>query len=486
MYIGGQWTEAASGQFFTTENPFFREPWAEIPRGDEVDARAAIAAATEAFESSDWARMTATERGRLIYRLGDLIAENVEDLLAVEVRDNGKRIKEVRGQIQRIPQWFHYFAGLADKVEGMVPPHNNPDILNVVQYEPIGVVVAFTPWNSPLSLATWKLAPALAAGNTIVLKPSEFTSASALELARLFEQAGFPPGVFNVVTGFGAEIGPALSSDARVAKITFTGGDVAGKAVYRQAAAALTDVALELGGKSPNIVFSDAHIDNAVNGAIGGIFAASGQTCVAGSRLLLQDDIHDAFVEKLVERASNVRMGDPADPATQMAPIATEAQFDKIMGHITDAKTEGAVCVLGGKAGEGPECGRGLFVEPTIFTGVTSDMRLAREEVFGPVLAVMKFSDEDEAVRMANDTEFGLAAGLWTNDLQRSIRMSRLLKAGSVWVNTYRTTSFLSPFGGYKKSGIGRENGSHAILEFMQEKSVWFSTAAEVPNPLDI
>jgi aldehyde dehydrogenase (NAD+) len=348
------------------------------------------------------------------------------------------------------------------------------------------VISCFTPWNSPLLLATYKLAPALAAGNTIVLKPSEYTSASTLEFGRLAELAGVPPGVINIVTGFGAEIGPALIDDARVAKVSFTGGDQAAREISKLASKHFHEVALELGGKSPNIVFDDCDLENAVHGVMAGIFAATGQTCIAGSRLLVQDSLHDQLLEKLIEKTQNVKMGDPSERSTQMAPVATKAQFDKILGLIEVAKQEGAKVALGGKAANRPECGQGLFIEPTILTGVTNDMRIAQEEVFGPVLSVIRFKDEKEAIAIANDTPFGLAAGLWTKDFSRAIRLSQKLNAGTVWVNTYRAVSYMSPFGGFKQSGVGRENGQDAMKEFMQIRSIWFNTGKIVPNPFEL
>jgi acyl-CoA reductase-like NAD-dependent aldehyde dehydrogenase len=347
----------------------------------------------------------------------------------------------------------------------------------------LGVVAAIVPWNSPLLILSWKLAPALAAGNTVVVKPSEFTSASTLEFGRLIEQAGFPPGVVNIVTGFGAEIGDALVAHPKVAKVAFTGGEMSGQRVYETAARGLKRVTLELGGKSPNIVFDDAVIDDAVKGAISGIFAATGQTCIAGSRLLVQRGIHNQFVDKLVAFAKTARMGDPADRETQVGPVTTPPQYNKILDYIAVGKNEGAKVVLGGGPADKERFGEGWFIEPTIFTEVHNRMRIAQEEIFGPVLSVIPFANEEEAVAIANDTIYGLAAGVWTQSIRRAILLSERLRAGTVWVNTYRAVSFMSPFGGYKRSGLGRENGQHAVYEYLQQKSVWISTAAEVPNP---
>jgi aldehyde dehydrogenase (NAD+) len=339
------------------------------------------------------------------------------------------------------------------------------------------------PWNSPLLLLSWKLAPALAAGNTVVVKPSEYTSASTLEFGRLIEQAGFPPGVVNIITGFGNEVGEPLVTNPDVAKIAFTGGEMSGQRVYESAAKGLKRVTLELGGKSPNIVFDDAVMDDAVKGAISGIFAASGQTCIAGSRLLVQRSIHNEFVDRLVAFAKTARMGNPADPDTQVGPVTTPPQYRKILDYIAIGKSEGAQVALGGGPADKTQFGDGWFVDPTIFTGVNNRMRIAQEEIFGPVLAVIPFHDEEEAIAIANDTVYGLAAGVWTQSIRRALLMSERLRAGTVWVNTYRAVSFMSPFGGYKRSGLGRESGQEAIYEYLQQKSVWISTATEVPNP---
>jgi (Z)-2-((N-methylformamido)methylene)-5-hydroxybutyrolactone dehydrogenase len=345
------------------------------------------------------------------------------------------------------------------------------------------VVAAISPWNSPLLLTAWKVAPALAAGCTVVMKPSEFTSASTLAFVRLFQEAGFPPGVVNVVTGFGKEVGTPLVEHPLVRKISFTGSDATGRVINELAARHFKHVSLELGGKSPNIVFADANLDDAVNGAVSGIFAATGQTCIAGSRLLLQDSIHDAFVEKLLALARTARMGDPMSTETQVGPVTTVPQYQKILGYIDIAKKEGARLVMGGQPAKRPECGTGRFVEPTVFCDVENEMRIAQEEVFGPVLSVIRFKDEDEAVRIANAVRFGLGAGVWTNDIGRALRMAERVQAGTVWVNTYRLISYLAPFGGYKDSGLGRENGLAAIQEYLQTKSVLINAGAAVSNP---
>ncbi|RWE31943.1 MAG: aldehyde dehydrogenase family protein, partial [Mesorhizobium sp.] len=356
-----------------------------------------------------------------------------------------------------------------------------PGMMHYIRYEPIGVVAAISPWNSPLVLTVWKLAPALAAGNTVVVKPSEYSSASMLYLAELFEQAGFPSGVINVVTGMGNEVGEALVNHPLVERIAFTGGEGGGRAVYQAAAKSFKRISLELGGKSPNIVFEDADLDDAVKGAVAGIFAAAGQTCMAGSRLLVHDNIHDAFVDKLVAFAGSARLGDPMSDDTDVGPIATRPQFEKILAYMDIARSEGAKCVLGGERVEG--LGNGLFVQPTIFTEVNNGMRIAQEEVFGPILSVIRFKTDEEAIQIANDTLYGLAAGIWTQSLERAINMPAKLRAGTVWVNAYRVVSYLAPFGGFKNSGIGRENGKEAIREYLEAKSVFINTKRGVPSP---
>src|ERR1700723_4607848 len=483
MLIAGQWVEPASATWFESVNPYTAAPWALIPRGNREDVDSAVAAAKSAFYGDAWHKLTATARGALLFKLADLIAADAVKLSEIETTDNGKLIAEMRGQLNYIPQWFRYFGGLADKIEGRVIPIDKPGVFNFTREEPLGVIAAITPWNSPLMLAAWKLAPALAAGNTVVWKPSEFSSVSAIEFGRLFEKAGFPPGVVNILTGFGSEIGERLVTHPHVAKIAFTGGDRTGQGVYELAAKSIKPATLELGGKSANIVFKDAVIENAVKGVVSGIFAANGKTCIAGSRGLLHRSIHNEFVDKLVALGETARMGDPLLDTTQVGPLTTRPQFKKVLDYIEIAKSEGASCVLGGGKAARPECGDGWFVEPTVFTGVKPDMRIAQEEVFGPVLSVITFDDQEEAIEIANNTQYGLAAGVWTQSIGTAFTMAERLEAGTVWVNTYRATSYLSPFGGYKRSGIGRESGLTAIREYLQEKSVWIDTIGGVANP---
>ena len=482
LFINNEWTDPSSNEWFDSLDPFSGEAWAQIPRANQKDVDRAARAAAAAMEGP-WAKMSASDRGLLMYKLGTLIEANADMLAEVESRDNGKLKSEVSGQVKYVAKYFYYYGGLADKIQGAVIPMDRPKVFNYTKYEPVGVVGTITPWNSSLLLTAWKLAPALAAGNTIVAKPSEHTSVSLLVLARLFVEAGFPPGVFNVVTGFGKDCGEAIVTHPLIKVVAFTGGDEGGRKVNELAAKYFKRVTLELGGKSPNIVFDDADLKRAANGVITGIFSAGGQTCMAGSRLLLQESIHDEFVNRLVEITSKAKLGDPKRPDVQVGPVATRPQFDKVVSYVNIAKAEGASCAFGGNVRSGPEFGAGQFVEPTIFTNVTNNMRIAQEEVFGPVLSVLKFKDEDDALRIANDIRFGLAAGVWTQSLHRAMYMSDRLQAGTVWVNNFRSTSYTTPFGGYKESGLGREGGVEAVKEFLEVKSVWISTDLDMPDP---
>ena len=483
-FINGEFVDPAGGEWFDSENPYTGEVWAQIPRGTAADVDRAVGAAKAAMTEGPFASMSATQRGKLLRKLGDLVAEHGARLAEIEVRDNGKLLAEMSAQLKYQPETWYYYAGLADKIEGTVVPIDKPDHLAFTTHEPVGVVGALTAWNSPLMFVAWKGAPAIAAGCAIVIKPSEFTSASALEFAALTVEAGFPPGVFNVVAGFGQEAGAALVEHPDVAKITFTGADTTGARIYSSAALQMKRASMELGGKSPNIVFDDANLDAAVSGAVSGIFAATGQTCIAGSRLLVQNSVRDAITEKLLALAKSAKIGDPMQPDTNIGPVTTPPQYEKILSYIDVAKAEGASLIHGGRPAEVPGVKSRQFVEPTIFTDVRNDMRIAQEEVFGPVLSIIGFEDEDEAVRIGNEVVYGLAAGVWTQNIGRAVRMSKALKAGTVWVNTYRAISYMMPFGGMKRSGVGRENGIDAIHEFLETKSVWINTSEDFPaNP---
>lgn len=473
VYYNGEFHDPASGGWFETTDPYSGEAWGLIPKCDKRDVNAAMAAAQKAFEG-EWSQFNAFQREKMLNRVADIIEDNIERLAKIEMADNGRLFMDAQMQIQHTADCFRYFAGWANKIEGHLTSSELPGAFSYTQYEPRGVVAALSPWNSPLVLTLKKVATALAAGNTVVAKPSEFTSGSVLEFCKLWNQLGFPPGVFNVLTGFGQDVGDPLVSHPDMKYVGFTGGNVGGLAVYKAAASNLIPVHLELGGKSANIVFPDAEMDKAIPGAAKAIMASSGQTCVAGSRLLLQEDMHDEFVEKLLEEMKTYKMGNPADPATQYGPITTRPQFELILDKIEIAKNQGGRCVLGGKPWEHPDAGGAQqFIEPTVFVDVTNDMRIAQEEVFGPVLSVIRYKDEEDAIKIANGTRFGLAAGLWTTNLQRAMRMSRRLQAGTVWLNNYRIFSVTNPFGGHKDSGVGYESGLEGIKEFMQKKSVY-------------
>ncbi|HLU26562.1 MAG TPA: aldehyde dehydrogenase family protein [Longimicrobiales bacterium] len=472
LFVGGEWVDPVEGRTFETRFPATGEVLAEVAEAGPADVDAAVTAARQAFESGPWPRMDAADRGALLWKLADAIEARSEALVRLEVLDNGKPYREAKIDIQQTVDAFRYYAGWATKLEGeTIPVRGN--ILNYTLREPVGVVGAIIPWNFPLLMAAWKVAPALACGNTIVLKPAEQTPLTALELAFLAAEVGFPPGVLNVVPGFGETAGAALVRHPGVDKIAFTGSTAVGKTIMREAAASLKRVSLELGGKSPNVVFPDADLDAAVRGAHAGIFYNTGQCCTAGSRLLVHRSIHDELLDRLVSRASALQPGDPLDPKTRYGPLISDEQMARVLGYIARAREEGAELRLGGARApyQGEE--KGYWVQPTIFDGVKAEHTLAREEVFGPVLAVMTFDDEEEAAHLANATEYGLAAGVWTKDVGRAHRFARLLRSGTVWINTYHPLDASSPFGGYKQSGFGRELGGASLDLYTQVKSVW-------------
>jgi aldehyde dehydrogenase (NAD+) len=473
MLIDGAWVAAASGQTFACVDPYTEESWGRVPRADAADVDRAVRAARLAFDSGGWPQTPPGRRAALLRRLGQLVEENGDALALQQIRENGKLITEMRPQSDVLANACYYYAGLAETEVGQTVPASYPNLVSYTVREPIGVVAAITPWNSPLLLLAWKLLPAVAAGNTFVVKPSEVTPSSTLLFAELIVKAGFPRGVVNVVTGYGNPTGVALVNHPGVDKLAFTGSTVTGRAIAHAAAERNARVQLELGGKSPNIIFADADVSNAVNGIMAGVFAASGQTCIAGSRVLIEAGVYDQVAELLVSRARRMRPGDPLDPSTQLCPLASRAQLEKVLRYFDIAKEDGLELLTGGKRLDR----KGFFVEPTVYGSVPNTCRLAREEVFGPVAALMRFDGEDEAVAIANDTAYGLAAGVWTENIRRAHRMVSRLRAGSVWVNNYRLVSYAIPFGGFKQSGLGRELGPEALHEYTEVKSVWIDTA---------
>jgi acyl-CoA reductase-like NAD-dependent aldehyde dehydrogenase len=468
LYIAGHWQEAARGEVFPTLNPATEEVLTMVARAREEDVDRAVRAARQAFDSGEWSRWEAADRGRLLWRIGELVLKHAEELALLETLDAGKPIAESRQiDIPMVAELFFYYAGWATKLHGETIPVRGP-FLNYTVREPVGVVAAITPWNFPLLLACWKIAPALAAGNTVIVKPSEYTPLSILRFAEIAEHAGVPPGVLNVLTG-PADVGAALVRHPGVDKIAFTGSTATGRAIMKEAAETLKKVTLELGGKSPNLIFADADLDPAVRGAFLGIFYNNGQVCAAGSRLLVEESVHDLVMEKLLERARRATPGDPLDPKTRLGPLASESQLRKVEYYVNAGIRENATLVLGGER----LSRKGYFFTPTIFDRVTNAMTIGQEEIFGPVLAVIPFKDVEEAVEIANGTIYGLAAGIWTRDVKKAHRLARALKAGTVWINAYNVYDPASPFGGYKMSGFGRELGFHALEHYTQIKSVW-------------
>ena len=482
MLIDGNWVEAGDGKSFKSLNPATGEAWCEIPEATAEDVNRAVEAAHRAFSEGPWARMLPSERGRLLRRLADLLAAKSEELGRIETVDTGKMLKETRWQAKYIAEFYHFYAGAADKLHGETLPIDKPDMLAMTLREPLGVIAAIVPWNSQLFLSAVKLGPALAAGNTVVLKASEHASAPMLEFGRLFEEAGFPPGVVNIVTGHGEPCGRVLTSHPLVQRISFTGGPGSARQIVRNSAENFAEVSLELGGKSPFLVFEDADLESAVNGAIAGIFGATGQSCVAGSRLYLQNSIAERVLDMMVARARAIRIGDPLLEETQMGPLATQGQLARIEAEVAHAQEQGARLLTGGSRPAG--LNRGFYYEPTILDCPSQSLRIVDTELFGPVLSVLRFTAEEEALRMANDTRHGLAAGVFTRNTARAMRMSRQLRAGIVWVNTYRVVSPIAPFGGYKESGYGRESGLQAVYDYTRPKTVWINTSdAPLANP---
>jgi acyl-CoA reductase-like NAD-dependent aldehyde dehydrogenase len=472
LLIGGHWVDAASGKTFEDLNPATAEVLARVAEADAEDVRLAVAAALAAFEEGPWGRMSGGERGQILLRIADRLEAEADAIARLESEDNGRPIRETSAQAEIIPRWFRYFAGWADKIEGETIPVEG-SYLNYTVRVPLGVIGQITPWNHPLLIATKKIAPALAAGNTIVLKPSELAPLSVMEFGRICQEAGLPDGVLNIVPGFGPTAGRAICEHPDVAKIDFTGSTVTGQAIARLAAGTMKRVSCELGGKAPNIVFPDADLEAAVNGALFAGFIAQGQTCVQGSRLFLHASIHDEFLERLLDKAGRIRVGDPLLVETQMGPQISRAQLEKIHGYVEIGRGEGANVLLGGRYPEAPALRQGFFYTPTVFGGVRNDMRIAQEEIFGPVVATIRFEDEVEAVREANAIPFGLGAGVWTRDVRRAHRVAQAIRAGIVWINDYHRIDPASPWGGFKMSGFGRENGLEALRHCTEVKSVW-------------
>ncbi len=471
MFVGGKWLEG-TGKTFEVFNPATEEVIAEVPDATEIEVGAAATAAQAALEEGPWGKMSARERGRLIYKLAQRISEKSEELARLESLNNGKPFFESsRVDLPSTVECFEYYAGWADKIEGETIPVAGP-YLNYTLREPVGVVGAIVPWNFPLLLAAYKVAPALACGNTVILKPAEETPLTALRLGELAQEAGFPGGVFNVVTGLGPSAGAALVRHPGIDKIAFTGSTSTGQEIMKASAMTLKKVSLELGGKSPNVVFADADLDAAVKGAVSGIFYGKGEVCTAGSRLLVEEKIHDQFMEKLVERSKRMTPGDPFDAKTRLGPLVSKNQMERVLGYIKAGKEDGAQVLTGGKQASVGN-GKGYFVEATVFDRVEQHMKIAQEEIFGPVLATLRFEGLEEAIQKANGTAYGLAAGIWTKDVKKAHAFAKAVKAGTVWINTYGDYDAAAPFGGYKMSGFGRDLGKAALEAYTQTKTVW-------------
>jgi acyl-CoA reductase-like NAD-dependent aldehyde dehydrogenase len=473
LFIDGQFVDAESGKTFTSPNPATGETFAEVAEADKADVDKAVAAARKALDGK-WSKMSARDRGRLLYKLSQLIEQHAGELAALETSDNGKPIKESTYiDLPGVVENFEYFAGWPTKIEGETIPVPG-QMFNYTLREPVGVCGQIIPWNFPLLMAAWKLAPALACGNTVVLKPAEQTPVTVLELAKLIQEAGFPEGVVNIIPGYGETAGAALASHPGIDKIAFTGSTEIGKVIAKSAAANLTKVSLELGGKAPNVIFADADLDQAVNGAMMGIFFNQGQVCCAGSRVFIEASVKEEFLARFKEKADKITVGDPMDKATLMGPQVSMEQLNKIKSYVGIAREEGATVFAGG--GQPKLEGafqKGYFFQPTIFSDVNNSMRVAQEEIFGPVSSVITFDNDDDLLRQANETIYGLSAGIWTSNITRAHRFAKAVKAGVVWINTFNMMNAASPFGGYKQSGYGREMGKHALELYTQVKSVW-------------
>lgn len=482
FYIDGQFCGSDAGATFASINPSTEEPWAEVPEGREADVDRAVEAARRAFERGPWAEMTATQRGHLLRRLGDILVERAPEFAEIESRDSGKVLRETVGQARYMAGYYHYYGGLADKIEGAVLPSDKPDMIAMTYREPLGVVAAIIPWNSQIFLTATKLGPALAAGNTVVLKASEDAPATLLKFAEMIDAAGFPPGVVNVITGYGETCGKRLVSHPDVARVAFTGGTETARHVVRGTAENFAVLTLELGGKAPVMVFDDADLESATNGVVAGIFGAAGQSCVAGARLLVQRGVRDRMLDRLAAKAGEIRIGDPLDPETEMGPLCTARQRDTIEDSIRRTLDAGGELLCGG--GRPEAFNRGFFFEPTILATEGEGMATYERELFGPVLSVRSFDDEDEAVALANDSPYHYASGAFTRDMARAHRISRRVRAGVNYLNTWRVVSPTAPFGGNKDTGYGRESGQDAIRDYTRTKTVWINTSdAPMPDP---
>jgi acyl-CoA reductase-like NAD-dependent aldehyde dehydrogenase len=481
FYINGKWRDGDERERFPAVNPYDRSTWATIPQANKSDAEEAIDAARRAFNSG-WRKTSGLERSRYMNRLADIVDRNADRLALLESTDNGKVIRETRAQMTFAARQYRFYAGYADKLWGKLLPLDQPDILDYASREPLGVALLVIPWNSPVHTLSNKLAPALAAGNCVVIKPSEHASATTLEFCRFIEEAGFPPGVINVVTGDG-RLGRVLAASQGIDRLSFTGSPAIGREVAAAAGRNLVPVTLELGGKSPNIIFDDADMRQAIVGAMAGIFAASGQTCIAGSRLLVHRPVVNEVIAQLKLRAEAIVLGNPIDPKTEMGTAANEPQFDRILGMINAARANGARLVTGGDADRTGDLAKGFFIRPTIFSDVQNDMAIAQEEIFGPVLSIIPFDTEEEAISIANATRYGLAAGVWTTNLSRALRVSKEVRAGMVWINTYRSIAVQVPAGGFKESGFGRERGEAALDEFTAIKNVMIDYSGAIRDP---